>query len=96
MSGRLPIWETPLSENSRTETTERHSDLTVTEGDEVWLQTRIAKTTVASQLAQDTADKKKRTWQGIIPERYHCHGKVFQKKLLNASQIVNPGTTQLN
>ena len=27
------------------------------EGDEVWLQTRVAKTTVASQLAQDAADK---------------------------------------
>jgi len=38
------------------------------EGDEVWLQTRIAKTTVASQLAQDAADKKKRTWQEIVPE----------------------------
>jgi len=38
------------------------------EGDEVWLQMRIAKTTVTSQLAQDTADKKKRTWQEIIPE----------------------------
>jgi len=41
------------------------------EGDEIWLQTRIAKTTVASQLAQDAADKKKRTWQEIVPERYH-------------------------
>ena len=33
------------------------------EGNEVWLQTRIAKTTVASQLAQDAADKRKHTWQ---------------------------------
>jgi len=30
MSGRLPIWEIPLSRNSRTQMTERHSDLTVT------------------------------------------------------------------
>jgi len=30
MSGRLPIWEIPLSENSRTKMTERHGDLTVT------------------------------------------------------------------
>jgi len=37
-------------------------------GNEIWLQTRIAKTTVASQLAQDAADKKKRTWQEIVPE----------------------------
>jgi len=50
------------------------------EGDEVWLQTKIAKTTVASQLAQDAADKKKHTWQEIIPERYHCHGKVFSEE----------------
>jgi len=47
------------------------------EGNEVWLQTRIAKTTIASQLAQDAADKKKHTWQEIVPEWYHCHGKVF-------------------
>jgi len=50
------------------------------EGDEVWLQTKIAKTTVASQLAQDAADKKKRTWQEIVPECYHRHGKVFSKE----------------
>jgi len=50
------------------------------EGDEIWLQTRIAKTTVASQLAQDAADKKKRTWQEIVPERYHRHGKVFSEE----------------
>jgi len=52
------------------------------EGDEVWLQTRIAKTTVASQLVQDAADKKKCTWQEIVPERYHCHGKVFSEEAL--------------
>jgi len=34
----------------------------------MWLQTRIAKTMVASQLAQDAANKKKRTWQEIVPE----------------------------
>jgi len=50
------------------------------EGDEVWLQTKIAKTTVASQLAQDAADKKKCTWQEIVPERYHHHRKVFSKE----------------
>jgi len=44
------------------------------------LQTRIAKTTVASQLAQDAADKKKRTWQEIVPEQYHQHGKVFSEE----------------
>jgi len=38
------------------------------EGNKIWLQMKIAKTTVASQLAQDAADKKKCTWQEIIPE----------------------------
>jgi len=50
------------------------------EGNETWLQTRIAKTTVTSQLAQDAANKKKCTWQEIIPEWYHCHGKVFSEE----------------
>jgi len=50
------------------------------EGDKIWLQTKIAKTTVISQLAQDATDKKKYTWQEIIPEQYHCHGKVFSEK----------------
>jgi len=51
------------------------------EGNEVWLQTRITKTTVTSQLAQDAADKKKRTWQEIVPKRYHHHGKVFSEEV---------------
>jgi len=50
------------------------------EGDEIWLQTRIAKTTVAQQLAEAATDKKKRTWQELVPERYHRHSKVFSKE----------------
>ena len=50
------------------------------EGNEVWLQTRITKTIVASQLAQDATDKKKCTWQEIVAEWYHCHGKVFSEE----------------
>jgi len=49
------------------------------EGDEIWLQTRVAKTTVAQQLAEAATDKKKRTWQELVPERYHRHGKVFSE-----------------
>ena len=49
-------------------------------GDEVWLQTRIAKTTVALQLAQDAADKQKHMWQEIVPEQYHHHAKVFSEE----------------
>ena len=50
------------------------------EGDEIWLQTHVAKTTVASELAQKATDKTKRTWQEIVPKRYHCHGKVFSEE----------------
>ena len=49
-------------------------------GNEIWLQTRIAKTTVASQLAQNAANKQKRTWQEIVPEQYHRHAKVFSEE----------------
>ena len=49
-------------------------------GNEIWLQTKVAKTTVAQQLAKAATDKKKRTWQEIVLERYHCHGKVFSKE----------------
>jgi len=50
------------------------------EGDEIWLQTRVAKTTVAQQLAEVATDKKKCTWQEIVPEWYHHHGKVFSEE----------------
>ena len=50
------------------------------EGNEIWLQTRIAKTTVASQLAQDATNKRKCSWQELVPEWYHRHGKVFSEE----------------
>jgi len=50
------------------------------EGDEIWLQTRVAKTMVAQQLAEAATDKKKWTWQEIVPEWYHHHGKVFSEE----------------
>jgi len=49
-------------------------------GDEIWLQTRVAKTTVAQQLAEAATDKRKHTWQEIVPERYHRHSKVFSEE----------------
>src|SRR4029077_13684459 len=49
-------------------------------GDEIWLQTKISKTTVAQQLAEAATHKKKRTWQELAPERYHKHGKVFSEE----------------
>ena len=50
------------------------------EGDKIWLQTCVAKTTIALELAQKATDKTKRTWQEIVPEQYHCYGKVFSKE----------------
>ena len=49
-------------------------------GDEIWLQTHVAKTTVASELAQKATDKTKQTWQEIVPGWYHQHGKVFSEE----------------
>ena len=49
------------------------------EGDEVWLQTRVGKTTIAQQLAEASTDKTKWTWQELVPEWYHRHGKVFSE-----------------
>jgi hypothetical protein len=42
-----------------------------TEGDEVWQQITIRKSTVAQQLAIQAADKTKRPWQEIVPPQYH-------------------------
>jgi hypothetical protein len=41
------------------------------EGDEVWQQVTIRKSTVAQQLAIQAADKTKRPWQEIVPPQYH-------------------------
>jgi len=48
-------------------------------GDKIWLQTRVAKNTVVQQLAEAAIDKKTRTWQELVPEWYHRHGKVFSE-----------------
>jgi hypothetical protein len=41
------------------------------DGDEVWQQITIWKSTVAQQLAIQAADKTKRPWQEIVPPQYH-------------------------
>jgi hypothetical protein len=41
---------------------------------------RITKVTMAQQLAEQAADQKVRTWQEIVPQKYHCHGKVFSEQ----------------
>ena len=48
--------------------------------DEVWCRTIIGKTTVAQQLAEQAMDKTKRTWQEIVPKRYHKFSKVFSEQ----------------
>ena len=53
------------------------------EGDELYVRIikteRIAKTTVAQQLAEQAADKTIRSWDQIVPSQYHHHAKVFSK-----------------
>jgi len=75
-------WQPPLKGTKRQESTPAwvHCIPGWEEGDEIWLQTRVAKTTVAQQLAEAATDKKKRTWQELVPKRYHRHGKVFSEK----------------
>jgi hypothetical protein len=47
------------------------------EGNQLWLHTTIGKTTVAQQLAEKATDQKKKTWQELIPPRYHEFGSIF-------------------
>jgi len=50
------------------------------DGDELWCHTVIGKSTVASELAQQAMEKKKKLWNEIIPEEYHQFAKVFSKE----------------
>ena len=45
-----------------------------------WFHATLAKATVAQQLAEQATNKKERTWQELVPKRYHLHGKVFSEK----------------
>ena len=48
-----------------------------------WLpnhQTLARKTTVAQQLAEQNTDKTERTWQELVPKRYHQFGHIFSEK----------------
>jgi hypothetical protein len=40
---------------------------------------RLAKTTIAQQLAEQAADKTVRSWDQIVPSQYHQHAKVFSE-----------------
>jgi len=50
--------------------------------DKTWTHTQIAKTTMAQQLTEEATEKTERTWQELVPERYHRHSKVFSKRAL--------------
>ena len=53
------------------------------DGDELYIcvikTERLAKTTVAQQLAEQATDKTVRTWDQIVPSQYHQHAKVFSE-----------------
>jgi hypothetical protein len=51
------------------------------EGDEVWQQVTIRKSTVAQQLAIQATDKKKQPWQEIVPPQYHKY-KIWSEEAL--------------
>ena len=56
------------------------------DGEELYLRimkidpARVAKTTVAQQLAEQAANKTVRTWDQIVPSHYHDHAKVFSEE----------------
>ena len=54
------------------------------EGDELYIRAmrtpRLAKSTVAQQLAEQVADKTVRPWDQIVPPQYHSHAKVFSEE----------------
>jgi len=50
------------------------------DGDELWCRTVIGKTTVASELAQQATEKKKKPWDEVVPKEYHHFAKVFSEE----------------
>ena len=66
-----------------TRTTIRRPPL-LDEGDELYVRIirtpRIAKTTVAQQLAKQATDKMVCSWDQIVPPQYHTHARVFSEE----------------
>ena len=50
------------------------------EGDELWIRVATHKTTVAQQLAEQATDKRKKTWEELVPPKYHSFYSIFLKK----------------
>ena len=63
-------------------TTIRNAPL-LNKGDELYIRIlhtdRLAKTTVAQQLAEQATDKTIRSWDQIVPPQYHQHERVFSE-----------------
>ncbi len=54
-------------------------ELKGTTEDSSWIRTLLGKTTVAQQLAEVATDKKKKSWDELVPEQYHDLKKVFSE-----------------
>ena len=51
------------------------------EGDELWIRVAARKMTVAQQLAKQAADKRKKTWEELVPPKYHSFSSIFSEKV---------------
>jgi len=47
--------------------------------DSSWIKTLLGKTTVAQQLAEVATEKRKSSWDELVPKQYHDLEKVFSK-----------------
>jgi len=50
--------------------------------DSSWIKTLLGKTTVAQQLVEVATEKRKKSWDKLIPEQYHDLEKVFLRNHL--------------
>ena len=50
------------------------------EGDKLWIRVAAHKTTVAQQLAEQAANKRKKTWEELVPPIYHSFSSIFLEK----------------
>ena len=40
---------------------------------------QVRRTTMATQIAAEAADKTECPWHELVPSEYHCYGKVFSE-----------------
>jgi len=70
-------------------------ELKGTTEDSLWIKTLLGKTTVAQQLAEAATEKKKKSWDELVPEQYHCYnttGSFDDKSLGGAWAILGDDT----